>query len=243
MKLVLVRMDFSKWCFGGKNLMRLCTYVVKIDTGFAPNPFWGYCTLAACTPNHKGAKIQTGDWIMGNTSVATGNKLLYVMQVSEVLPFDKYFNDPRFQNKKPQYGKTWREICGDNIYYRTERGLWAQLPNPCHNTLAIMLQDTKNPRVFIGDHFYYFGENAPDIPENFDRLILRSQGIKWQEGILAEQFLRWIEKNFETGVQGDPKDKITALDKPSRSCTPRSKDKPLSSGVEAPIQPCQPDTK
>ena len=33
--------------------VRLCSYVVKYDTGFAPNPFWGFCTLAACTPNHQ----------------------------------------------------------------------------------------------------------------------------------------------------------------------------------------------
>ena len=36
--------DYSK--------MKICTYTMTSDTGFAPNPFYGYCTLAACTPNH-----------------------------------------------------------------------------------------------------------------------------------------------------------------------------------------------
>ena len=30
------------------------------DTGFAPNPFWGYCTLAVCTPNHMGVQTSEG---------------------------------------------------------------------------------------------------------------------------------------------------------------------------------------
>jgi hypothetical protein len=49
--------------------MKLCSYIIKNDTGFAPNPFWGYCTLAACTPNHMGLHLYPGDWIIGTESV------------------------------------------------------------------------------------------------------------------------------------------------------------------------------
>ena len=45
--------------------MKICTYTVKRDKGFAPNPFYGYCTLAACTPNHMNAKLKEGDYIVG----------------------------------------------------------------------------------------------------------------------------------------------------------------------------------
>ena len=38
---------------------------MKVDSGFAPNPYFGYCTLAACTPNHMRAKIEPGDVIVG----------------------------------------------------------------------------------------------------------------------------------------------------------------------------------
>lgn len=41
--------------------MRLCSYTVVHGTGFAPNPFGRYCTLAACTPNHQGIKLSQGD--------------------------------------------------------------------------------------------------------------------------------------------------------------------------------------
>ena len=37
---------------------RLCSYVVRHDKGLAPNPFWGYCTLAVCTPNHAGVRLE-----------------------------------------------------------------------------------------------------------------------------------------------------------------------------------------
>ena len=29
---------------------RLYSYVLRKDTGFAPNPYSGYCTLACCKP-------------------------------------------------------------------------------------------------------------------------------------------------------------------------------------------------
>src|SRR6185369_2248501 len=105
--------------------MRLCSYVVVHDTGFAPNPFGGYCTLAACTPNRVGLSLKSGDWLVGHTTRATDNQLLYAMRVSEVLDFDDYFHEVRFQSKKPKRGGTWQERMGDNIYYRVLGG-WEQ---------------------------------------------------------------------------------------------------------------------
>jgi hypothetical protein len=43
----------------------LYSYIVRQDTGLAPNPFWGWCTLAVCTPNHQGSKAKRGDWVAG----------------------------------------------------------------------------------------------------------------------------------------------------------------------------------
>jgi hypothetical protein len=30
--------------------VRLYTYIIRFDTGFAPNPFYGFCALACCKP-------------------------------------------------------------------------------------------------------------------------------------------------------------------------------------------------
>ena len=38
---------------------------MNFDVGFAPNPYHGCCTLAACTPNHMRANLGLGDVIIG----------------------------------------------------------------------------------------------------------------------------------------------------------------------------------
>ena len=54
--------------------MKLYSYVMIYDTGFAPNPFWGYCTLATCKPGIR-RPAEQGDWIIGSgykQNVGTG---------------------------------------------------------------------------------------------------------------------------------------------------------------------------
>jgi len=126
--------------------MRLCCYVIKADTGFAPNPFWGYCTLAACTPNHKNAQAELGDWMVGHETVARGHKIVYAMRVSEILSFDEYYGDPRFQSKRPRLDRSWREACGDNVYHRNESGEWIKDPSPFHNAPTDQRKDTRYAR-------------------------------------------------------------------------------------------------
>lgn len=157
--------------------MRLCSYVMRVDAGSAPNPYWGYCTLAFCTPNHQGIRLEPGDWVMANSTVADGQRLVYAMRVSEVLSFDDYYADLRFTRKKPQRDGTWAQRRGDNIYHRGEDGQWIQDPNDAHNTVEQLRQDTKHPRVFVSDHFFYFGRKAPPIPEEFGGLIRGRQGV------------------------------------------------------------------
>ncbi|MDJ0835051.1 MAG: hypothetical protein QNK37_00960 [Acidobacteriota bacterium] len=111
--------------------VRILSYVVTHDSGFAPNPFWGYCTLAACTPNHMGAKVVPDDWIVGWSNKATGNKLIFAMRITEILDFDDYFHDPRFKNKKPIIEGDLKERCGDNIYYR-ENNKWRKVRSVGH---------------------------------------------------------------------------------------------------------------
>jgi hypothetical protein len=62
----------------------LYSYVVVHDTGFSPNPFFGFCTLACCKPEIR-RKAEEGDWIVGLTPKAQGNKVVYFMQVDEVM--------------------------------------------------------------------------------------------------------------------------------------------------------------
>jgi hypothetical protein len=185
---------------------RLYSYVVKVDKGFAPNPFGGYCTLAACTPNHQGARVEPGDWIMGNGDKATGQRLIYAMRVSEILEFDDYYHDPRFSAKKPRRDGDWENRCGDNIYFIGETGRYEQAFTCSHNDAHYLEKDTKYPRVFISDHFYYFGEKAPDIPAELGDLIRDSQGCKKNHPPeLVAGFIAWLERSYRPGRLGRPR--------------------------------------
>lgn len=44
--------------------MNLYSYVITRDYGFAPNPFWGICSLATCKPQIRQRALK-GDWIAG----------------------------------------------------------------------------------------------------------------------------------------------------------------------------------
>ncbi len=121
-------------------------YRMTHDSGFAPNPFWGYLTLSACTPNHsdqaKGLKI--GDWIIGVEAKSLAEQrrkkglnpnveqsLIYVAKIDEILNLNEYFQDKRFEKKKFRKSYDYKEGRGDNIYY-IEDGKWKWLRGHNH---------------------------------------------------------------------------------------------------------------
>src|SRR5262245_19102367 len=82
--------------------VRLHSYVVARDYGFAPNPFFGFCTLATCKPRLRSV-AQVGDWIVGTGSKKHKRErfVVYAMRVTGTLTFNQYWADGRFQSKKP----------------------------------------------------------------------------------------------------------------------------------------------
>lgn len=188
--------------------MRLCSYTVVHDTGFAPNPFAGYCTLAACTPNHQGVRLATGDWLAGHATAAAGHGLIYAMEVSEALDFDAYYADPRFALKKPRFDRTWREACGDNIYHRAADGGWLQDRTLFHADPAYRAQDTRHSTVFVAERFFYFGAAAPAIPARFRAIIRDRQGCKCSyPADVAAGFVAWLCEAFTPGIRSEPRDR------------------------------------
>lgn len=198
--------------------MRLLTYTVYVDYGFAPNPFHGVCSLAACTPNHMRARLEPGDWIAGHSDVASGSRLIYAMRVERVATFEQYANDPAYAAKIPRFDQTWREECGDNIYVIQSNGKYKQRKSHFHLTKAEQQQDIKGNRVFIAKHFYYLGANAVPIPHQFAQLIWKRQGIKISHtSAVVSSFLKWIEDSVPFGISGEPRDLLSWF--PSPGCT------------------------
>ena len=62
-------------------------YTVKYDDGFAPNPFHGVCPLATCKPDiRKVARL--GDTVIGKAAVRNSSRLVFAMEVDEILTYD-----------------------------------------------------------------------------------------------------------------------------------------------------------
>jgi len=195
----------------------LCTYVVREDAGLAPNPFWGFCTLAVCTPNHQGTRLQIGDWIAGVLTKARGHRLLYVMQVAEILSLDAYYRDDRFASKRPDLRGDWQKRCGDNFYSLDSTGKWVRHRNRFHLDDAIEKQDTKYARVFIADRFGYYGREAKSVPSEFQSLFGGRGARVNHPAALKTAFIDWVRGNVPQGIHGLPNDNPDMVDHASTS--------------------------
>ncbi|MFT8856617.1 hypothetical protein [Bifidobacterium aquikefiri] len=199
--------------------MRLFSYVVRYDFGFAPNPFHGWCTLADCKPLIR-EFAEPGDWIMGTSSVGnrrgiTG-RLVYAMQVDETLTFDDYWHDPRFVSKHPNLRGSRMLQFGDNIYHRDSAGAWIQ--DDSHHSrddgspeIRNIEHDTRIDRVLVGRRFVYFGEKGPKIPKELSDgyplgLVHSGPGHRYQfEEKQTADAIDWLE-SLGSGVQDRPRD-------------------------------------
>lgn len=191
------------------------SYKISRDFGFAPNPFGHYCTLANCKPKIR-KQAQVGNWIIGCGSVGLGNlhHIIYVMQVNEVLTYNDYWNDPRFQYKKPLLNGSLSQIHGDNIYcYNENTKVWFQADS--HHSFDGGVEnvgnrntDTGGKFVLVSDNFYYFGRNHFRVPPEFEAVTggrgdrdFISRKIPDETG---RKFIEWLTKSFENGVHGAP---------------------------------------
>ncbi|WP_084182728.1 hypothetical protein [Nevskia soli] len=200
-------------------MSRLYSYVVRYDSGFAPNPFYGFCTLATCKPPiRKGAEI--GDWIVGTGSgdrtVRRAGYLVYAMRVASILSFQEYDANPNFEDKKPYRRGSRKQSCGDNIYYwDAAENDWGQRDSfHTNNDGSIHAEhvriDTGVNRVLIGDDFVYFGGEGPLIPDTLTRpdgrTIIHS-GIGYScidDARSRDRFIEWIRSLRIRGFQGSP---------------------------------------
>lgn len=105
----------------------LYSYVVSTDSGFAPNPFFGVCTLACCKPAIRRAiggrllrqsgradiiELRRSDagyirgqniWVLGLAGAGLRDRphrsVVFVMQVADVLDFESYYRE--YPQKRP----------------------------------------------------------------------------------------------------------------------------------------------
>lgn len=190
--------------------MKLYSYVIPRDYGFAPNPHFDYCTLATCKPRiRKGAQI--GDWVSayGAANTSIREKLVMLMKVEEILTFDEYWEDERFKCKRPVFNRGVMHMYGDNIYHHVD-GEWMQ--EPSHHSMqdgsinyVNLNRDTQTDRVLIARDYYYFGNNAISIPDRFAMLIGRGRNhtVCRDEDIIIN-FINYMQENYDSKIYGIP---------------------------------------
>lgn len=196
--------------------MRVFSYKLVRDFGFAPNPFDGLCTLANCKPQVRSA-AKLGDIVIGCGSPALNlpEKVIFAMRVDEKLTFDEYWRDPRFSGRKPRFNGSRRHCYGDNIYHR-EDGQWVQ--EDSHHSYdggAVnyenLSRDTNSEAVLLGRDFVYWGGAAIPIPNELangvfgDNLYPTNRSHR---SIFPAQFVAEVERWFKSlstrGVLGMP---------------------------------------
>jgi hypothetical protein len=198
--------------------VRLFSYVVARDFGFAPNPFYRVCTLATCKPRIR-ATASVGDWVVGTGS--TNNKLaghlVFAMKVEEILSFDEYWASPRFREKRPLPNGSVKQRYGDNIYHRDKKtNKWVQanshhsFPDGSPNPGNIATDTETTDRVLIAHEYTYWGASGPRMPPQFRKapndLCCTTQGHKcnFDQKVVA-QFVDWITTTFGfVGFAGAP---------------------------------------
>jgi hypothetical protein len=194
--------------------MKMYSYVITRDYGFAPNPFGGLCTLATCKPSIR--KIaQVNDWVIATGPITSYNKpgyLFYAMEVEEKLTYNQYWSDDRFQFKKPLFNGSLKQCFGDNIYYLMEDNAWHQ-QNSHHShengvvNIANLKTDTSSQSVLISSKFYYWGRSNVELPEDFKKGICNNVKVptyKVVDADIAKRLIIWIEENYEKGIMNDP---------------------------------------
>jgi len=187
--------------------MRVFSYIVKHDTGFSPNPFHGYCTLACCKPAIR-RTAKKGDWVVGLSPKKDGNRIVYLMLVDEPSKtFAEYWKDKRFTAKRPRHDNGVLARCGDNIYEPRGSG-YCQLQSMHSNegleNLENKAHDLRGEFVLISETFAYYGSKPRDLPPQLTALVSgRGHGSRFSEEVLAA--FRSFTQTVKFGVHAAPR--------------------------------------
>jgi len=182
--------------------MNLYTYVIMTDRGSAPNYEPPFTTLAICKPKiRKGAQV--GDAVLAYTGSSMSpepHAVCWAGVIKEKLTFEEYWDDARFQEKKPEKSGT-----PDNIYYPVNGGL-LQVPNSSHGTDAFT-RDTNGQFVLVFDPCWYFGSGGPVKPANFDLRMTAGRRAHRKHELHVQQWDQlktWLDANTSKTIMLPP---------------------------------------
>ena len=158
--------------------MKLYSYIVVSDNGYAPNPTGGVCTLAYCKPEVRWF-ADPGDYVVGlagaeyRKRTAADRPIIYAMRVTDVCSFEEFKLDERHRG----------HLCSD-LNARTE--------------------EAKSNRVLISNDFVYWGGDGPSLPQGLTDLIVgRGHKCNFPPEVVGA-FVQWFEGQQDRGCMGIP---------------------------------------
>ena len=173
--------------------MKLSAYIITVDSGFAPNPFGHYCTLACCKPTIR-RMAEKHDIVVAALRLGPRRNpghLVYAMRVKEVIPYQKYWRDLRFASRKPSR-KTAIRRRGDNIWHLDRTGKWrvcrvlAMTKATASGTSGVLTLSWRRS-------FSISDVRAIRVPSRFHGMLAQTQGHKNTcDRKMIDRFWDWI---------------------------------------------------
>lgn len=191
---------------------RFYVNILATDSGFAPNPFHGVCTLACCRPPIRRC-ARKGDWVIGITPKDLGNKLAYAMRVTEEpISFAEYFRDARFALKKPSRSSGKHvDALGDNCYEPLPNNRFRQLPCVHYDDKArgedqkLKHWDLSGKFVLISRDFAYFGSEPLPLDKSCYGFMIPARFNRVNFTLTQEKLLSELVGGLLRGVHARPR--------------------------------------
>lgn len=133
------------------------------------------------------------------------------MQIDEVLTFDQYWSDKRFDVKRPVMSASRMQIYGDNIYRMCADGTFVQAdsfhrePGGVTSLPNLVRDIGRTDRVLLGREYSYWGGSGPLVPQELRDLIHSTQGHRNQFAPdRVDAFVAWLRGMPGHGFLGRP---------------------------------------
>lgn len=210
---------------------RLFTYKVASDTGSAPNPYFGVCTLALSVPRIR-QEAEPGDLVAGFGCRSAADpdeefRVVHVMQVDEVLSWPHYIARCRaaLPGKIPGPGAP-EQHAGDCIY-PLEVGRVGRIPlasRSGHDASSYSKDVEAGANVLMARCFWYFGAGDRHrlvVPDALRELSPPGQGHQSRKNTcFLPGFVAWFNAAIgrlalAPGVHGTPKDALHRASAPA----------------------------
>jgi hypothetical protein len=182
---------------GRLRMAALYSYRITHDTGAAPNPFWGICTLVICRPGIRRA-TEAGDWIVGTGSSNSpigdiSDRVVYAMRVSQKMTMQEC--DMYTQQLLPQKVPRWfdhdpRRRLGDSVYDFSH--------DPPRVRKSVHKEEDREKDLggryaLLSDHFWCFGDQAMPLPDSLHVLVKKGPGHRSKVNApYIGRFLEWL---------------------------------------------------